>query len=258
MALPKYPHEDTFFYTQTLTLNFSALVAILQSTMLKGQSQEQSEVTDVQEPLLSEKRSYMKGGCFSSCGCLVIVVVLLLLILRITWGPATTTRSELPDNFPLIIPLYRSAEIQKIKVHTAVDVNRTYATFSAIPRLLINPLRAIRINSQSTTSSTHDMWKSVYNEVAKVFRSPATDETRDEYTILWGSIPDDIKKIQQFYVTELKKESFEIIERYNNTNNFEAGFSGNGITGNIRIENYDLRQPGVEAIKLVVSLPHIP
>ncbi len=213
-------------------------------------------VSDVQEPILSEKRSCLRGGCFSSCGCLVMIGILMLLILRIAWGPRTINLSQVPDHFPEAVSVFEPDSIRSIKVTRAVNANRTLSTATALPRLIYNPIEKIISLRKSESPSLLDQFVAAGGEIREIFLTPGDESSSDRITLSWGELPEDIEEVRDFYMRAFEDAGVRVTTRFDNANNFEAEFKRGEISGSLLIENYDLRRKGVEAMKLIVTVPH--
>lgn len=216
------------------------------------------EPTGVQEPILSEKRSCLRGGCFSSCGCLAMMGILVLLVMYIAWGPRTINLASVPDHFPASISVYAPDDTQRIKISKAVDVNRWLSSATALPRLVINPIQATLDLRKEGTDDPVDYVLAIGREVRAIFISPGTESSTDRITLTWGPLPDDIEKIRAFYIAALEDAGFRLTIEFDNANNFDADFSSAQVSGSLLIENFDLRKEGIEAMTLTVSVPHQP
>lgn len=217
---------------------------------------EDEPITNVQEPILSEKRSCLKGGCFSSCGCLAMFLVLFILFLRISWGPKTAQLSKIPDNIKSDMPIFASEKVLRVKQIRASDVNRTLATLEAVPRIIIVPCFEIYAVHKKTDKRALDYISASFSSVHSIFKSPGKKNSVDTYILKWGALSENIETIRDFYKSKLEEYGFIIDEKYNNANNYEVEFYKSDISGKIHIENYDLREKGVEGITLEIKLPH--
>ena len=213
-------------------------------------------VSDVQEPILSEKRSCLRGGCFSSCGCLVMLGVLMLLILRVAWGPRTISLSHVPDHFPEAISVFEPDSIRSIKITRAVNANRTLATATALPRLIYNPIEKVISLHKSSSPTLIDQFVVAGGEIREIFLTPGNEDSSDRIILSWGPLPEDIEDVRDFYVRSFEDSGVRLSTRFDNANNFEAEFKRGDISGTLLIENYDLRRKGVESMKLTVTVPH--
>ena len=216
----------------------------------------EESVSDVQEPILSEKRSCLRGGCFSSCGCLVMLGILMLLMLRIAWGPRTINLTHVPDHFPEVLSVYEPDVVRSIKLTRAVDANRTIATATAIPRLIYHPISQIVELHKHEDSTLLDYFVVAGSEIRNIFLTPGNETSSDRITISWGSLSQDIDDVRDFYIRAFEDAGVRVTTRFDNANNFEADFKQSNFSGTLLIENYDLRRKGVESMKLTVTVPH--
>lgn len=213
--------------------------------------------TEVQEPVLSEKNSCLKGGCFSSCGCLLMVGILLLLILRITWGPRTLNLSQLPTTFPAQELVYESSALQRIKLTRAADANRLLSTTTALPRLVYVPTYHA-ITARLSDASWWQTASAFAKQVRMIFLTPGSADSQDVYALTWGHLDSDIAAIRQFYVDAFSGAGFFTNVKFDNTNTLEIAFSRSDMSGTLLVENYDLRDRGIERMTLEVHVPHQP
>lgn len=213
------------------------------------------EQSNIQEPVLSEKRSCLKGGCFSSCGCLFMIGLLLLLTLRITWGPRTVHLSTIPESFPAQDFLLPESQPQRVTLTKATDVSRTIATATALFRLLYQPAHDAYLTYEQTRNVFSGA-TSFISRVRLIFITPGDEHAHDQFAITWQNIPQDITVIKDYYFEKFSSHDMTVIEKFNNANTLELTFFSEVMRGTLLVENYNLKNDVVESVTIEILVPH--
>ncbi len=225
---------------------------------IKIPMEEQINTVDIEEPLLSPKRSYIKKGYGASFGCLTIVLLLSAVLLRTYWGRAKNTITELPPHISQVLPLYPNKGIQKITTHTSSNVNHVYEAFAALPKAIINGT-----NAALTAYKANGDWENIkqaFTTTAKpYFERPGGVLAENEYVVMWDTVPESISDIKSYYLQLCKKnQNYACVATRDSQNDlvFKMEYTKPHFIATVTVENFNLARQGVESMHLeIVETP---
>lgn len=214
---------------------------------------------EIKEPPLEEfkkKRSCLKRSCSTGCGCLIIVIIIFILLLKFVAVPRPKELKALPENFPQIIPIYDIENVEYITFLSGKQRNRILELAGYIPKVVLVPIFIYAedyapTEIKQTLGELRD--KSDWQKFTHLMGMPITDR-KDTFEIEWIDLPADPEFIQEFYLSEFKKGSFEIDITTESKTLHQIIFSKNSIEGVLYIKD-DPAQKGTDITNLTISLP---
>ncbi len=210
----------------------------------------------IEAPLLSPKRGYIKKGCGSSCGCLLLVALVVTLIMRASWGPSKETLKTIPTSFTEQLPLFTTVKPEKIIYERDIDHSRAWAEITAFPGLFIDPSRAILSELRNGRRHPRHLISVALHTMKLNFETPGGAEAHDRITLEWGLLPDSIEKIKRFNNTAFDERGFAVRTTKDDISTYALEFYNNELRGTIEVQNYDLRHSGVEKVIITEIIPH--
>ena len=216
--------------------------------------EEQINTVDIEEPLLSPKRSYIKKGYGASLGCLTIILLLSAVLLRTYWGRAKNTITELPPHISQVLPLYPNKGIQKMTSHTSSNVNHVYEAFAALPKAVINGTSAA-ITTYKSHGDISNIKQAFVTTAKPYFERPGGEIAENEYTVIWDTVPESISDIKSYYLKLCKKnQNYTCVATRDSQNDliFKMEYTKPHFIATITVENFNLARQGVESMHLEI------
>lgn len=215
--------------------------------------EDQAKTVDIEEPLLSPKRQYIKKGG-ASFGCLIIVLLLSAVLLRTYWGRAKNTLTELPPHINTVLPIFPNRGIEKISSHTSSNVNHVYEAFAALPKAVVKGTAA-----SIATYKANENWETIKTSFVTTarpyFERPGGQAAKNEYEVTWNTVPESITDIKAYYVQLCKKnQGYACVATRDSQNDlvYKMEFNNPHFIATLTVENFNLARQGVESMRLVI------
>ena len=220
---------------------------------IKVPMEDQVKTVDIEEPLLSPKRNYIKKGG-ASFGCLVIILLLSAVLLRTYWGRAKNTLTELPPHINTVLPIFPNRGIEKINSHTSSNVNHVYEAFAALPKA-IGKGSAASLTTYKADGDWNAIKTTFITTARPYFERPGGQSAENKYEVTWNTVPESIIDIKAYYVQLCKKNpGYACVATRDSQNDlvYQMEFNNPHFIATLTVENFNLARQGVESLHLVI------
>ncbi|MEK7084793.1 MAG: hypothetical protein AAB932_06165 [Patescibacteria group bacterium] len=186
------------------------------------------EKIEIQDPPLEElkkKRSCLRRGCFTGCGCIVFLLIGIALLFKFVIIPRPVELASVPPSFPEAIPLYDRGNISRIEFLSGEKEQRLLQLAAFIAR-----------KSDLLTSLALPL------------------SARDQLRIEWHDLSATPKFIENFYQTELKKNHIATATSSQSDTLRQFTFATTTIDGAVIITD-DPAKDGTDSLELIINYP---
>jgi hypothetical protein len=215
---------------------------------------------EIQEPPIQElkkNRSCLRQSCVTGCGCFTVGIVIFFIVLHFTAAPRPKELKNLPENFPITIPVYDQENVEKMTFTSGQEKNRNLEWLTYVPKAILIPIYLVtqdylpeEFRSPNKVADQTESWWQTYWRLVK---RPITKQ-KDTFEIEWRNLPADPQFVQDYYTTELKKNNYEVIVATENQTIRQLTFSQNDIEGVMYIKD-DNKTTGTDQAILTVTVP---
>jgi len=195
--------------------------------------------------------STIKRACLTGCGCLVLLLIGITIFLRVALGSGPQTLKQIPDNFPIDMPIYDKENIEQITFVSGKYKNRGIEIAAFFPKIILSPLFLTLNKNEQNTDDTSKL-ASVKN-LWKIISAPVSDH-RDTLQIEWRNLSAMPSFITNYYKTELKKNDYTIDVESEGKDVRQFSFSKDDVTGSIYVKGDEEVKPGTDYVVLTVNL----
>ncbi len=209
---------------------------------------------EIQEPPIEEikkKKSCLKRSCTSSMGCLFIFLLVFIFVVQFAVKPKVKNLKEVPNDFPIQIPVYDEDSIISISYVSGVQRGKTLELLGYIPKFILSPI--VMALDLDIPGQENVVQKTTWQEFYALMKSPVTDH-RDITTIEWQELQANPNFIADYYKTELKNKKFEISSERKTKNIRVFSFSSQKISGSLYIQD-NPEERGTDFATLTVYYP---
>ena len=181
----------------------------------------------VEEPPLKDRKSCLRRGCAFLFGAFFLAALAVIAI-GLFFQPRPTKLASLPANFPSVVPLFKFEDRASINYYAGAKKDRLRE------RLALNVFKK-------------DKWP----DLPKILLAPPTGRDIDTTEIVWQSLNNSLREIENFYRRRLTSEDFAlgVVKR-------EAGrliliFNKESLTGTLQID-----QPKNEGANVILRVDY--
>lgn len=188
----------------------------------------------IQAPPLQEirkKRSCLRRGCFSGCGCFFIVFILSLVFVNIITHPRPKKLDAVPAHIADIIPIYDKDTIQHISFLSRTQQGRIVETAAIIPKIILSP---ILLPLEKYTNLDRQERQLTIQNVFSFVQEPVSDY-QDMVTIVWKDLPAEPNFIYEYYHTELLQRNMRVVRLVETRSKKELSFQTDTVKGSLVI-----------------------
>ncbi|MCF6276684.1 MAG: hypothetical protein L3J07_02425 [Candidatus Magasanikbacteria bacterium] len=195
---------------------------------------------------LRKKPSCIKRGCFMSCGLIVLFLIAILVILKFTTTERPRELKELPEFFPIEIPIYDADNVDTITLQSEHKKNKELELVLMLPKIIVSPI--VILKSENKESS----WKTFTEFITKPIIP-----TKENVTIEWFDLSASSDFLQEYYAKEFKKNNFKVLISKDNGNRRQFSFKKEGVSGLFFI-NDSPKTEGTDYLSLSVKIINTP
>lgn len=215
----------------------------------------------IQEPPLQElskKKSCFKRSCLTGCGCIIIFLIASLAILKFATGPRSKELKNIPDNFPVSIPVYDKDNINKITFISGKERSQGIEIVAFVPKLILSPIilaldKILPMKKTDNGANAQIKKNTSWEDFIHFMKKPISNR-RDIIQIEWAALGAEPKFISEYYQTELEKNEYKISNNSVTDEIHQFSFQKEEIEGVIYIED-KTPESGTDYFSLTVNSP---
>lgn len=215
---------------------------------------------DIEEPLLSESRHYVKKGYLSALSSIIIIYILLAIGLRFAWGDTVSQLSVdlIPISVTNALPYTPNHPPSQIKIAKGDSKHVLLKSFKRAPFIFIEPIQAVfDARAKKTSDRNFEEYKKIIlNRLLDVFSHPDGADGYNTYTFIWNDSQSQLDDLIERVTKSIKKKKYNMTTLNNNQNKWDIEFRQKiDLYGTYTIENFNLTREGVEKITVTITLP---